>query len=218
MDGRAVRWKKHNEARRERLVGAAVELVEAGDAEFTLQQVGERAGLSRSVVYRHFADRRDLVLAVQQHVIDDLSGELLPTIELAGSPRYIVEGICRAYVHWAVAHPELHRIAEYDTADGPLQRAIDQISVQVAEVVLGAFEGAGAEVREVDRKAADPLVHGLVGMVFGAVRRWVQIGESVPDAEHMIGLLSEAIMALLEARTRAYGVPFEPDTLLTAPE
>lgn len=214
LDGRAVRWQQHNDERRRRIVEAAIELTEQAGRDVTLQEIGERAGLSRSVVYRHFADRRELDLAVQARVLEGLWSELLPTLELRGSVRETIERVIGAYVGWAVDHPVLHRLADYDTAgdgSGPLQQGFDLLAGRISEVVVGAFELLGATLSDTDRAAADPLIYGLVGMVFGTVRRWVHTGERVPDAEHMTALLTEAVWALLESRGRAYGIEIDPD-------
>jgi len=223
MDGRAVRWQRHNDERRRRIVAAAIELIEAEGPQVSLQAIGERAGLSRSVVYRHFADRRELDVVVQAYVLEGLWAELLPSVELRGSVRETIERVVGVYVRWAVAHPRLHQLADYDTAvdgQGPLQQGIDMIAARISEVVLAAFQLAGAEVSEVDKAASDPLIHGLVGMVFGTVRRWVHLGEKVPDAEHMVALLTESVWALIDVRARAYGIRIEPsltvDELISA--
>lgn len=214
MDGRAVRWQRHNDDRRRRIVAAAIELIEAEGATVSLQAIGERAGLSRSVVYRHFADRRELDAAVQVHVLEQLWAELLPSVELRGSIRTTIERAVSVYVGWAVDHPRLHQLADYDTAadgQGPLQQGIDMIAARIAEVVVTAFNLAGVEISDADRAASDPLIYGLVGMIFGTVRRWVHLGEKVPDADHMVTLLTESAWALIDLRARAYGLTLDPD-------
>ncbi|MEP9384410.1 TetR/AcrR family transcriptional regulator [Nocardioides sp. KR10-350] len=214
MDGRARRWQQHNDARRRRIVQAAIELIEAEGPDVTLQAIGEQAGLSRSVVYRHFADRRELDVAVQIHVLEGLWAQLLPAVELRGTVRETIERAIRVYVTWSVEHPRLHRLADYDVAsdgNGPLQRGLEMVAARISEVIVAAFQLLGADVSEADRASADPLVFGLVGMVFSTVRRWVHLGEKYPDADAMVDLLTESVWALLEARGRAYGLSLDPD-------
>lgn len=218
-DGRQKRWQEHNDQRRQRIIAAAIELIESGDPDLSLQAVARRAGLSRSVVYRQFADRRELDLAIQSHVIESLWGELLPALHLEGSVRETIERVIGVYVGWAVGHPRLHRRFDYDTTvdgNGPLQQTLDMISAQVAELLTSAFEALGADLTDADRAATDPLVYGLVGAVFGSVRRWIRVGEGTPDAEHMVELLTEAAWAVIETRARAFGLDVDPDTPLEA--
>ena len=217
MDGRAVRWQQHNDERRRRIVEAAIELIEEDGPQVSLQAIGERAGLSRSVVYRHFADRRELDVAVQIHILEGLWEQLLPSVALRGTVRQTIEGAIGVYVGWAVAHPRLHQLADYDTAtdgQGPLQQGIDMIAARIGEVVLAAFELAGAEVSDADKAASDPLIYGLVGMIFGTVRRWVHLGEKVPDAEHLTALLTDSVVLLIQSRARAYGLELDADVPL----
>jgi len=214
MDGRAIRWKRHNDERRRRIVEAAIALIEEEGAQVSLQAIGERAGLSRSVVYRHFADRRELDVAVRVHILEGLWSQLLPSVELRGTVRETVAGAVGVYVGWAVEHPRLHQLADYDTAtdgQGPLQQGIDMIAARIGEIVLAVFELSGAEVSEEDKAAVDPAIYGLVGLIFGTVRRWVHLGEKIPDAAHLTRMLTDTVVAVMELYARPYGIELDPD-------
>ena len=102
-------------------------------------------------------------------------------------------------------------------ADSPLQRALDYISAQIARRLIAWFAEAGAEVSPADAAATDPLAHGLVGAVFGTVRRWVHLGARVPDAAHLTDLLVESAWALIDVRARGFGVVLDPERPLTGP-
>lgn len=53
--------------RRETLLDAALELVSAGDADtVSIESVADRAGVSRPLVYRHFANRADILAALYE--------------------------------------------------------------------------------------------------------------------------------------------------------
>ena len=214
MDGRAVRWKRHNDDRRKRIVDAAIGLIEVEGVNISLQSIGEAAGLSRSVVYRHFADRRELDLAIQADILEGLWAELLPAMELTGSLRQIVSRTVGAYVTWALQHPLLHQVADVDTSldgSGPLQQGLDMIASRIKELILAAIELSGVEVSEIDKRAVDPLIYGLIGMVFGGVRRWVHVGEGIPDAEHLTAIVTDGILAMIDTRTVAYGLTIDHD-------
>ncbi|MFT4083762.1 MAG: TetR/AcrR family transcriptional regulator [Nocardioides sp.] len=214
MDGRARRWQEHNDQRRRIVVDAAIELIEAEGPLVSLQAIGERAGLSRSVVYRHFADRRELDVAVQAQVLESLWEILLPSVQLEGTIRQTVERVIAAYVGWAVAHPQLHQLADADTvSDGerPLQQGLDMISERIGELVVLALSLSGIGPEVMQRAAADPLIHGLVGMVFSTVRRWVHLGETYPSAEELIVSITDAVVVLFGARARSYGLTIDPD-------
>lgn len=219
MDGRTARWAAHNSAQRLRIVEAAIALYDEGRPTASLHEIGERAGVTRSVVYRQFADRRDLEDAVRRHILDGLWHELEPAMDVdpSHSPREVLTRAVAAYVGWAERHPRLHRLADIETdADGPLQPAFDQIADTVAGLLVTWFTNAGAQVSPADAAAADPLAHGLVGAVFAAVRRWVRLGCEVPEAAALVDLIVESAWAMLDVRMRAYGIVIDPDVPVSA--
>ncbi|UDY23510.1 TetR/AcrR family transcriptional regulator [Nocardioides sp. Kera G14] len=209
MDGRSTRWEGHGEAQRERIVQAALALIEEGAEAPSLVEIGRRAGLARSAVYRHFADKGSLDAAVQRRIFRDLASDLLPQLTLEGEPSHAWRRAIETYVGWAADHPLLHRRAVLDPTNGPLQAGLDAIADQVAVGIVAWFRSLGAVVTEADAATADPLVHGLVGAIFAAVRRWVDQGAQVPDRAHMIDLLVEATSAMIDVRLRSYGLTLE---------
>jgi len=215
-DGRQSRWLRHNEERRRAIIEAAIALIEAGEpgVEVHVQQIAEQAGLKRSVVYRHFSDRADLDRAVQGALLDDLWAQLLPAVRLDGTIPEIVERIVGTYVAWVVAHPALHRFLEQNpsTDDNPmLDQGIARISDRVVELITTAVDTLGLQLDDDERAAIDPLVFGLVGAVFGAVRRWVTRGERVPPAPRLVALVTESVWFLLEGHARVLGLVLDRD-------
>ncbi|WGL52700.1 TetR/AcrR family transcriptional regulator [Nocardioides sp. BP30] len=211
MDGRSTRWEAHNDAQRERIIAAAIALYDEGNVNASLQEIGARAGLSRSVLYRQFEDRRAVELAMERHVLAGLLERLDASLVLAGTIRQTLHRVAATYIDWAAEHPRLHQLADLDAADGPLGQAIAQIAGRIAETLVATFRAGGAEVSEADVAAADPLAHGLVGAVFATVRRWLQLGAKVPDREHLTDLVVESAWAVLDVRLRAYGHVLDPD-------
>src|SRR5689334_18047505 len=72
-DGRRQRWVEHRRARREDLVAAAVEAVRGSGPDFAVEDVARSAGVSKTVIYRYFSDKDELVDAV----LDRISGAIL---------------------------------------------------------------------------------------------------------------------------------------------
>ena len=63
---------------RQRLLAATASLIaERGYCALHVADITERAGVSRRTFYRLYKDKRDCVLATQQHSIDSLSGRIL---------------------------------------------------------------------------------------------------------------------------------------------
>lgn len=216
-DGRQARWDQHKEERRQQIIDAAIAVIESHEpgAEIHVQEIAARAGLSRTVIYRHFADRADLDLAVQARIIDDLWQELLPGISLSGTVPEIIERVIGTYVRWAVAHPALHRRADHDIGGpagqaGPLERGLERIAAQVAQVVGVGLVALGGTVTEEDVEALDPLVYGLVGAVFSSVRRWISRPDRTLSPEMLITLTSQSIWFVIDGHARRFGVAIDP--------
>ena len=76
-DGRRARWTEHRRARREDLVGAAVEAVRLAGPEFAVDDVARSAGVSKTVIYRYFSDKDELVDAVLERISEAI---LLPRL------------------------------------------------------------------------------------------------------------------------------------------
>lgn len=215
-DGRQARWAKHNEERRQQILEAAVAVLEGAEpgADYHVQQIAEQAGLNRTVVYRHFTDRADLDRAVQAMIVDDLAAQLLPAVSLDGTIREIISRIVSTYVDWVVAHPALHRFADQDSG-GAFQLGLARIAAGVVALLEGAIEILGVELDARERASIDPLAHGLVGAVVGAVRRWVTRQPREPDTASMVDLLAESVWNLLDGHGRRLGLQVDPELTLT---
>jgi AcrR family transcriptional regulator len=214
-DGRQARWDSHKEERRQRIIAAAVAVAAESEpgAEIHVQEIAERAGLSRTVLYRHFADRADLDRAVQAEILDGLWAELLPAISLDGTAPQIIHRIASTYVNWAVAHPALHRLADHDVGNGhgPLEEGLDRVAGDVSDLITVALTALGIELDEDVLELIDPLVYGLVGSVFSAVRRWITRPERTLSADALITVIANSLWAVISDMARQLGVDIDPD-------
>lgn len=212
MDGRATRWAAHNDAQRERIVAAAIALYDEGNTAPSLQDISARAGLARSVLYRHFEDRRALDQAVRRTVLAQLWAAFTPYLAVMEAPQATLRGILVTYVDWAAKHPRLHHLVDLDLDEsGPLQHGLDQIATALVELLVTWFRSVDAEISDIDALAADPLAHGVVGLIHATVRRWVEQGCTVPKAHILVDLMTEMVWAMLQARARAFGITLDPD-------
>ncbi|MGA8846226.1 MAG: TetR/AcrR family transcriptional regulator [Nocardioides sp.] len=211
QDGRQARWNHHNQQRRCTILTAALQVIEEAPAgaEFHVQQIAARAGLNRTVVYRHFTDRADLDAAIRAEVIESLQSTLRPVVSLEGTADEIILRIISTYVEWTVAHQALHAFAVLD-ANGPFQQGIDQIAALLSDLIALAVELLGVDLDERERALVDPLAHGLVGAVVGAVRPWLAREVREPSSARMSQLLSMAVWTLLDGHLRRLGVSLDP--------
>ena len=105
------------------LTEAALGLVsEKGPKGFTLREVARRAGVSAAAPYRHFADKADLLAAVATQGFVQLHETLSAVAAEATDLNHRMVDMARAYVRWAVTHPDYYQAmfgAETDKSDHP---------------------------------------------------------------------------------------------------
>jgi len=88
------------------LVAAGIALLaEGGPAALDLRKVARKAGVSHTAPYRHFADKRSLLVAIAEEGFIRLAERLNPAIA-DPSP---LNTIAIAYIHFAVDEPALMR-------------------------------------------------------------------------------------------------------------
>jgi AcrR family transcriptional regulator len=75
-----------------------------------LRAVGERLGVSRSALYRHFADKQALLEAAGCEGFRMLRQAVADAWEHNGHGRTGFEAMAKSYVQFAVAHPSHYRV------------------------------------------------------------------------------------------------------------
>lgn len=210
-DGRRVRWRAHNQGRRLAIVLAAVDVIErqAPGEELQVQAVAEAAGVSRTVIYRHFGDRADLDRAVQQHICEEIAVRLVPGLAPDGTPEQIIHRLIDAFVTWAEEHPTLYRFVDRDPAGwgaSPLGEAIAQLATSIESLMTGVLTAIGVQLDDDDHAVMDPWIFGLLGSVFAAVRRWLERDERRPAAPVLSSVLAASTWSQVDGMARRRGL------------
>ena len=172
-DRRDSRWDEHRRARRAQLVDAAVTAVGRHGAGVGMDEIAAEAGTSKTVVYRHFADRAELHVAVCNRVASQLLPKLRSAIESTPQPRQMVAAAIETYLAFLEADPELYRFVVHPpgmdrAGPDPIGSLSDLVGEQAAAAVSVALQQAGR-----DPAAAKPWGHGVVGMVRSAADWWL---------------------------------------------
>jgi AcrR family transcriptional regulator len=100
----------HGDLRRALLDEALRTIQTHGVEHLTLRTVGARLGVSRSALYRHFADKQSLLATVGKEGFRKLRQSLADVWERNGRGRIGFEAMGRAYVQFAVEHPSHYRV------------------------------------------------------------------------------------------------------------
>jgi len=130
---------------RERMVLAAVDLfTEQGYDATTVAQIAERAGVTKSTFFRHFPDKRELLVAGQE-VLSRLLAEGITEAPPAASPlEAVAAGLERASGAMGPMNRELGpRLKAAIAASAELQERDALKSVGLAAAMTGALRARG---------------------------------------------------------------------------
>ncbi len=177
----------HGDLRRALLEEALRTIETHGVESLTLRTVGERLGVSRSALYRHFSDKQALLAAVGREGFRLLRLTLVEAWEQHARGRAGFEAMGVAYVNFAAAHPSHYRVmfgrflescekdAEFiEEATSAFQVLVDSLVEQ---------QGAGLVRRDdplIQARMIWSLVHGIAMLVIdGQLRGTDERGEAL---------------------------------------
>jgi AcrR family transcriptional regulator len=100
----------HGNLRRGLLDEALATIRAEGVDGLTLRDIGARLGVSRTALYRHFADKHALLAAVATEGFRTLQQQLVTAWEEGGRDRAAFDSMGGAYVRFAVANPSHYRV------------------------------------------------------------------------------------------------------------
>ncbi|RBY89166.1 TetR/AcrR family transcriptional regulator [Blastococcus sp. TBT05-19] len=202
-DGRRSRWTEHRRARREELVGAAVAAVRLVGPDFSVDDVARSAGVSKTVIYRYFSDKDELIDAVLERISQAI---LLPRLmgELAvdrADDREQLRAVIAAFVSLIEDEPALYRFAYAQTGRAGRADLVAATEHAVATALGGLIR---ARLIEAGRppEGAMTWAYGVVGMVQLA-SHWWSVARTVPAAdliEQLTALADGGLGTLLPPR------------------
>jgi AcrR family transcriptional regulator len=149
-----------------------------------MDEIAAEAGTSKTVVYRHFADRAELYVAVCNRVAAQLLPKLRSAIETSSSsPREMVAAAIDTYLAFIEADPQLYRfVVHQHVLDRPTSDPLDSLSSLVGEQAAAAISVALQQAGR-DPVAAAPWGHGVVGLVRSAADWWLRSERPMPRTD-----------------------------------
>jgi AcrR family transcriptional regulator len=189
-DGPVARWQPETT---QRLVVAAVDLfTEQGYDATTVAQIAERAGVTKSTFFRHFSDKRELLVAGQETLSRLLAEGIAEAPPGAAPLDAVAAGLERASSEMGPANRELGpRLKAAVAASTELQERDALKSVGLAAAMTGALVARG--VPELTAQLAAELG------VLAFKRGYAQWSEG--DRDDDSGLAPHALAALKDLRT-----------------
>ena len=187
--GRPVRLPRS--ARRKQLLAAAQEVfVAQGYHAAAMDDIADRAGVSKPVLYQHFPGKLELYMALLDTHCDALVQRVRAAMAATPDNRDRVTGAMQAYFDFIDHESEAFRLVfESDLRNDPAVRE------RVDRVERGCIEAITETIMSdtgVSRAQSELLAAGLVGAAETAARFWLAGGRQVPkaEAEHLIATLA----------------------------
>jgi AcrR family transcriptional regulator len=203
-DGRRTRWTEHRKARREEFVDAALEAVRLTSPSLVVGDVARCAGVSKTVIYRYFTDKDELMDAVLERIFGSiLLPRLLGEIELGRSdPRARLRALITAFVRLIQEEPSLYHFAYTGRSGGSnrVEAAEREIAEALSAIMTERLRAAGRPT-----EPATTWAYGLVGMV-QLTAHWWSANRSMPAddlVEQLTALAHGGLAALLRDATLA---------------
>ena len=190
--------KQSTEIRQAALVDAALGLAaQRSPADITTGDMAQAVGITQGAVFRHFASKEAIWLAVLDWTADTLMSRLQSTAdaELAKTeklaPLAALQAVFMAHVDFVVAHPGVPRVIFQElqhAQDTALKKRVRGLMQQYRRLLMGVLERAHEQrllAPGTDREAAAVLfvgsVQGLVmqSLISGEVRAMAQQAPAV---------------------------------------
>lgn len=219
LSGQAARWAGQRERRQAEFVDSALKVIAEQGPSASLEAMAADAGVARTRVYRHFADRADLERAISARVAAMIVTELEPLWRPQGSARQMIRAAIGAHVRWldenANLYAYLRRHARPDSAtDGDTGAPDGYVAVRRAIAdQLAALFGAYLSLVGVHSGTSENLAYAVVGMVESVTEHWAErAGTSGDhDSDAVIDQLAEWTWAMMAAALATVGLEFDPD-------
>lgn len=208
------RWGDHNVERRRAIIAATLELIEETEPgeEIALQLIAERAGVKRSVIYRHFADRKELDAKTREFAVERVVDLVMPELDPAESLRATIFRLIDTYVGWVSEHARLHAWIERGpgSADPAGKAVVVGTKAAIAQRV-GEFFTMAVSVVGRTHPGVDAASFGVVSLVDGVVTRWLDTRPPGLDSSEVTRLLTDSIWYMMEGHARSWGFAIDPD-------
>jgi len=187
------------ERRSERLTAAArrAQLIEVARTVFarrgyeatSMEEIAERARVSKPIVYEHFGGKEGVYAVVVDREVEHIVARIVEAMS-TGSPRERLERAALAFLTYVKERPDgfgvLLRDAAPSRRSGQMPALMYDLADRVGGVFAEQFRNAGY-----DAKAAPIYAHALVGMVAFVGQWWTESRKPPPAdvvASHLAAL------------------------------
>ena len=204
MTATAARVRMTGRERREQLIGVGRSVfAQRGYEASSIEEIAERAGVSKPIVYEHFGGKEGLYAVVVDREVHELFERITAALDQAQHPRDAVERAADAFLIYIENEQDGFRILVRDapvgTASGTLPSVIGDIAVKAQAILAAEFR-----TRDYDVKLAPLYARALVGMVAAVGEWWLEAGKPKREVVrlHLVNLAWNGLRGLERAPKR----------------
>jgi AcrR family transcriptional regulator len=184
--GRGVRLPRT--ARRAQLLAAAQDVfVTNGYHAAAMDEIAERAGVSKPVLYQHFPGKLELYMALLESHVDELVGRVRTAIASSTDNKQRVNAAVAAFYDFVDGEGQAFRMVfESDLRSEPaVQEAVERATTDSVDAITDTITADAG----LDPERARLLAVGLVGLSQVTARAWLADNRKVPK-EDAVALIS----------------------------
>ena len=178
-------------ARREQLLAAAQDVFVANGYHSTaMDEIADRAGVSKPVLYQHSPSKLELYLSLLDRHVESLVASVRDALEATEDNKQRVQGVTSAFFEFVDREGAPFRLVfESDiTSEPAVRRRVAAMTAACAEPIATVI----AEDTGLPREEAKMLGIALVGQAQITARWWLSNGRPIPreDAARLVFSLS----------------------------
>ncbi len=189
--------------RRNSILAAAEDLFREKGYEATMDEIAEKAELSKPTLYLYFNNKDDLYASIALEGFQTIK-ETFRRIDESGAPaREKMRSMYHAFIEFAMEHRQVSRITEFTLSEAGRRRVSDELLSRMnADIatVLGYAEGVIREGIDsgVFDSGEDPLVVSIIAWrtVLGLISLAIEGGLEGRDQGFYDGLFESALRIL----------------------
>jgi AcrR family transcriptional regulator len=190
-DARTRGTRLPRQERRRQLLDAALEVfVSQGYHAAAMDDIAERAGVSKPVLYQHFPGKLELYLALLDQSVDELVASVRTALASTGDNKQRVAATFTAYFEYVAGEGQAFRLVfESDLSNEPafrerLERGQQECAQMISQMVS---QDAG-----LDDDEARLLSVGMVGLAQVTARYWLTTRDAIAreTAEQLVARLA----------------------------
>jgi len=147
-------------------VGRAV-FAEKGYEGTSVEEIAERAKISKPIVYEHFGGKEGLYAVIVDREMEFVIAQISEAIT-TGTPRDRIEGAALAFMRYVEERPDGFAVLKRDSpSNSGLANLLAEVAERVGNVLRSEFKKAGYDAR-----AAPLYAQALIGMVTFVGQWW----------------------------------------------